>query len=540
MVLLAVVLASGCVSPSRPQGPADPAASSVLLDGLAVHHGDGRILAASAYAGDLPSFEQRFVSMPHFDLAHWPGFEPTVDFTPDGTAFFSTFSTPMETEYAPAWQGARQTSVLVAASDDRGRTWRDVSPPPAFPDFDTSATPVRASLLHGGDTMSYVDLQTGDLFVSALAPPCAVVHRTGDRGDSWSSAILCDTQGQAQMDHQAFFTGRSTALPTTGGAPVVYLCWSGLVFTKLLDIALGQESPLPSPASQRCMASFDGGNQFVPISPPFLANDRACWPYMSQGAMTAPDGTMYLPQGFCGRMDVAVSRDNGLTWDVVTVDSEHGASPDQLDEGEGRIAIDAAGNVYHAWIDGDMLPRYAVSRDGGRTWGPSIPVQAPGINVTARPSIVAGDDGRIALSYLAANTPGGSAFVAGVGTPLVGPAPPGPDLELLATLEWSAVTSISLDALAADPVFASVRINPAGDPVHRGYDFGGIEDYADNGLDPLTGAVWWSSGDTCHVQEALCPVEPLPRSRYWEKPSRGYVGVQVGGTGLLADRQPIP
>src|SRR3972149_6197682 len=68
------------------------------------------------------------------------------------------------------------------------------------------------------------------------------------------------------------------------------------------------------------------------------------------------------------------------------------------------LAADAAGNVYAAWQDarsGEFDIRFAVSHDGGRTFGRSIALGGPQASGTSqeRPAIALGPSGEIVVAW---------------------------------------------------------------------------------------------------------------------------------------------
>lgn len=54
-----------------------------------------------------------------------------------------------------------------------------------------------------------------------------------------------------------------------------------------------------------------------------------------------------------------------------------GWTDDGVEAREARIAVNARGNVYLAWIGPEGLPRIASSTDQGETWNPARTVLAP-------------------------------------------------------------------------------------------------------------------------------------------------------------------
>jgi hypothetical protein len=121
----------------------------------------------------------------------------------------------------------------------------------------------------------------------------------------------------------------------------------------------------------------------------------------------SPDGTVYVPNKSCGENQaVAVSEDNGLTWDVRKVP---GSKPGDTDP---SVGFGADGTVYFGYANGDGHARMAVSRDKGRTWVNDQDVGAQmGVQNTAFATVAGGDADRAAFFFLGTSSPG----AAGVG-----------------------------------------------------------------------------------------------------------------------------
>jgi hypothetical protein len=146
------------------------------------------------------------------------------------------------------------------------------------------------------------------------------------------------------------------------------------------------------------------------------------------------------------------------------------------------IAVDAAGNVYVAFVDYiDTLNKHydlylERSLDGGKTWdgksdGSGTPLQvsdSPGTHYT--PQIVAGAAGRVAISYFDTSystTP----YTSGASCPHG--APPetscqGKNQPEPPSTQWIFDVAESVDANAAVPHFAQVQASDAGVVVHYG------------------------------------------------------------------------
>ena len=115
------------------------------------------------------------------------------------------------------------------------------------------------------------------------------------------------------------------------------------------------------------------------------------------------------------------------------------------------MAVDAVGNVFYTWAAEDRMPYLAVSRDGGKTFGPPRMMARPGLKEVWNPTIDIGPDGRLAFTYMGStNSPG---------APFEG------DYEGVTFNAYMAVTD---DALAAEPTFYTASVNDPSDPLIKG------------------------------------------------------------------------
>ena len=123
--------------------------------------------------------------------------------------------------------------------------------------------------------------------------------------------------------------------------------------------------------------------------------------------VVGPDGTIYIGGRYGRRFAVAVSRDEGLTWDVRMVPGSalakyHGplhflllGSRYLLRE---STAVDDDGNVYVVWPDRDGLLHAAWSSDGAVTWSRPAVVSAPGVRDARFGAITATGSGRVGIA----------------------------------------------------------------------------------------------------------------------------------------------
>lgn len=283
--------------------------------------------------------------------------------------------------------------------------------------FDDSSSPARTTWTQlplnldtlpravGGDPILYTDHLTGRTLISQLqfGTTTATLDYTDNDG-----ATLQPSMGAgiaSGIDHQTLGGGPfHTPLPQGTLYPnAVYYCAQDV-------------------GAANCALSVDGGRTFGPAVP--IYNDTQCGGLHGH-VKVAPDGTVYVPNKWCGNptdplghagapQGVVVSEDNGITWNIRTVP---GSSVDRWDPSVG-IAKD--GTVYFGYDNGDGHAHIAVSRDQGRSWtdDQDVGAQVGVVNMTF-PAVVAGDggpNGRAAFAFYGTTTPGakGSADFPGV------------------------------------------------------------------------------------------------------------------------------
>jgi hypothetical protein len=155
-----------------------------------------------------------------------------------------------------------------------------------------------------------------------------------------------------------------------------------------------------------CYRSLDGGRTFRSVGgfpdpgpPGYCGVEHAARP----GAV-GPDGLLYFPIDFCGRLGIAISPDKGATWRRAVV-----ARTNIQDLYITSLAVDSPGNVYIAWVagsgpasgvEGRGLPYLVISKDHGRSWSKPMMVAAPGVRQVIHAAITATGTGHVAIAYL--------------------------------------------------------------------------------------------------------------------------------------------
>lgn len=158
----------------------------------------------------------------------------------------------------------------------------------------------------------------------------------------------------------------------------------------------------------------------------------------------APDGTVYVPNKGCnGEQAVAVSEDNGLTWQIRKVPGSQAGRTDP------SVGIGSDGTVYFGYANGDGKARIAVSRDKGKTWENDQDAGFYlGINNAVFPAVTAGDGDRAAFFFLGTDKAGSG----GTGTDQTAPYFDGVWYGYIATTYDRGKTWVTVNATPNDPI----------------------------------------------------------------------------------------
>jgi hypothetical protein len=241
------------------------------------------------------------------------------------------------------------------------------------------------------DPIGFTDRQTGRVFsaeLTLLSPTCKTSY-SDDDGQTWTP-----TQGSgiaSGVDHETIGGGPyHSPLTKPAGIPGVY---PNAVYYCSQDLV-----------TAFCSRSDDGGLTFGPSIPMYVFTE--CGGIHGHVKVSSKDGTVYVPNSNCnGEGAVAVSEDNGLTWNVrpvrsATVDTASG-------NGDPAVAIDANGRVYFAIANHDTSMAVGYSDDLGKTWNNIVDAGAVfGLKNIRYPAAVAGDAGRAAIAFYGSTTSG--------------------------------------------------------------------------------------------------------------------------------------
>ena len=457
----AVAVAAALVAAATFQAISADAKSDGSAGKAVAHYEGGKVIRSGAAAAAAPEA-----------VAYYPGIdalEPTLGLNEKGDVFFV---------------GVPSAGAAIMRSTDNGETWEDKSPNLAG----IKTHPITL------DPYVYVDERTGRVFTIDLTVACSYMSYSDDKGDSWTTNPLAC--GRPVNDHQTLFAGPPVSSPTAGYENIVYYCWNDV-------------------ATSSCSKSFNGGLSWHPTGEPAFhpaeteegsPGVRNCGGLHGHGVV-ADDGTIYLPKEHCEEPWIAMSRDEGTTWEHVRVAPRGTAiwGPDP------SVAVDAKGNVYYAWIDKDRMPRLAVSDNGGYSWSRPMEIGMPGLTEVALATLDAGGPGKVAIAYYGTDDVSGKI-----------------EERKYDGAKWNFYITMSADVFDKKPVFYSGPINDPGDAVaerecgpRRCYD---ALDFIDVVVGP-DGTPWTSFVDNCIA--ACIPQGGTPVST-----TNGVVGRFVGGPSL--------
>jgi hypothetical protein len=250
------------------------------------------------------------------------------------------------------------------------------------------------------DPILFTDSSTNRTFVSQLVPGVNKIANplsfTDDDGNNWTPS-----QGSginSGVDHQTVGGGpyaKNADGSLKGGAVqrpgLDAKFYPNAVYYASQDIGLAEIA-----------RSDDGGLTFGVAVPMY---DLTQCNGLHGHIKVAPDGTVYVPNKNCGgEQAVAVSEDNGMTWDIRKIPGSKAGRND------GSVGISTDGTIYVGYTNGDGTPRIAVSRDKGRTFENDTNVGFyQGIKNTVFPAVTAGDPDRAAFFFLGTTTAGSAA-----------------------------------------------------------------------------------------------------------------------------------
>ena len=224
------------------------------------------------------------------------------------------------------------------------------------------------------DPILSTDPSTGTTLAGGDTGACSVMFRSTDDGTSWLPTAPCT----GTYDHPTVGWAPSAVTP---GKDIWYYCQQG-------------------PDEHNCAASSDDGLTWLPGATTGLLTCIGLHGHIKGSA----DGYAYLPGKSCfdASSNLVVggeyTHDDGLTWTEYTIP---GASSTAFDP---AVTVSPDGTLYEAWQDSATShPMIASSKDHGATWSPTVDLYAAtGSPLVAStfPTLVAGDTGRLAYSFL--------------------------------------------------------------------------------------------------------------------------------------------
>jgi hypothetical protein len=270
-----------------------------------------------------------------------------------------------------------------------------------------------------------------------------------DQGDSWRYQCFA----HEVRDWSKYCAGPTVHSQTVDYPHALYFSGPSPLSTRFF--------PVMGPRFQSFRRSLDGGRSWdrvgqislLPRDVPKIS--RWEWVIFGNGVVR-PDGSVYWIFRRGPQLALAISRDEGSTWQIVEVPNapllpffnilQVGFVNPNYVIGE-ALTVDAQGNLYLVWPDPEDRLRFCVSRDGGLTFSEPVVISAPDVvNVSFGVATVK-EPGVIAIAYYGS----------------------------FDGKSHHGYVAESRDALSAEPTFTGGIINPVDDPLYPhgfkvGYD----------------------------------------------------------------------
>jgi hypothetical protein len=235
------------------------------------------------------------------------------------------------------------------------------------------------------DPILETDSSTGRTFAGGLAGECSTLWYSDNDGTSWQQM---GNPCAGVIDHESIGSG-----PWKAPAPTGALYNRGVYYCAQTSYDM-------------CVTSTNGGLTFGPPIPVL----GACFSLHGHVKVSA-DGTVYLPNNNCGaNVGGGISTSNGSSWNSYTI-------PASVSAGRGfdpSVATTPDNTLWEAWSSGSNYhPMVASSNNHGASNSWSTPVDlastvSPAIVASTFQSVVAGDNGRVAVAFLGTTQGGGA------------------------------------------------------------------------------------------------------------------------------------
>jgi hypothetical protein len=345
--------------------------------------------------------------------------------TPAFANYVSPFAPPSSNEPSIGVDWATGAVMYQADANTDKVIFNDSTNPATTTWTDVTDTTAVTTL----DPILFTDHDTNRTFESQLLVACSDMGYTDSDGAATLTAPTGWTQSQGcglhgAEDHQTVGGGPFHApipvLPSPVYGHAVYYCSQDFV----------------NGTAAFCSLSIDGGITFG--QPAVVYNFQTCGGLHGH-VRVSPDGTAYLPNQGCftdptivdpkgdqfSKQSVVVSSNNGATWTVLPIPDSRATF-----YSDPSVAAGAGGTLYFGYENGGTdgaghtvpsagggHPMIAVSQTQGTSWSPSIDVGTQltlsngsvvplGIQNTAFPEVIAGDDNRAAFAFLGSTTGG--------------------------------------------------------------------------------------------------------------------------------------
>lgn len=418
VAVLAIPALAGCASPdvsdprddeAEPGWAPETDVAIMLVNGTSPVQLDS--LTDAAF--DIDVFARLASSVGTYYSIGTTTFEPTIGVTSTGAIFMPSLKRVID----PANLRVDE-STHVIRSLDQGQNWTDVGP--FIGPTDQRQVP------NSNDPYLYVDPWTDRVINFDMCLPLAAFcfEYSDDDGETWLLQTI-STGGSTALDHQSL-----ASAPATEATPTV-------LYPNVLSWCVNRG---PQNVGPWCSSSFDGGISWTALVPGYPLGTPQC-SGLHGHLVGAPDGAFYRGNPSCAGPAVYRSDDGGLTWTEHRIPTEVGVRGHEI-----ATAVDEENNVYAFWIGSDGLPYLAASQDRAATWSGPWQVGAAHVTATGFPTIAAGGPGSVAFAYIGTDVEGGYEG----------------DAE---AMDWTGYIGISVDALADQPMVASVPVNAPDDPL---------------------------------------------------------------------------